>query len=89
MGLGYAEGGDGSCFDTELDGDAVAGFAVVDTEAPQHRLAVADGDVPRTVVAHEDEAIVEVHGVELRERSPGSQRVHDLHGHGVLEISFP
>jgi hypothetical protein len=32
-GLGYAEDGDGSCLDSELDGDAVAGFAVVDTEA--------------------------------------------------------
>src|ERR687898_525887 len=79
--LGYAEDGDGSRLDAELDGDAVAGLAVVDTKAPQKGLLVADGDVPRAVVAHEDEVIVEVHGVELGERSTSAQRVHDLHGH--------
>src|SRR5215203_5968641 len=45
-GLGYAEDGDGPGLDAELDGDAVARLAVVDAETPQHRLAVADGDVP-------------------------------------------
>src|SRR5215210_5719582 len=68
-GLGYAEDGDGSCLDTELNGDTIADLAMVDTEASEHRLLVADGDVPRTIMAHEDEVIVEVHGVELSERS--------------------
>src|ERR671920_212313 len=73
-GLGYAEDSNQPRFDAELDGDAVAGFAVVDPEPPQGRFAGADGDVSRSVVAHEDEAIVEIHRVELRERPARSQR---------------
>src|SRR5215204_6503861 len=71
-GLGNAEDGNGPGPDAELDRDPVAGLPMVDTQAPQHRLAVADGNVPWTIVAHQYEAFVEVHRVELRERSAGS-----------------
>jgi hypothetical protein len=88
-GLGDAEDGDGPGLDAELDRDPVACLPMVDPEATQHRLAATDGDVSGSVVAHQDKAIVEVHRVELRERTTGSQRVHHLHGDGVLEVSFP
>src|SRR5215212_3606877 len=87
-GLCYAKDRDRPRFDAELHGDPVAGLAMVDPEAPQGRFAVAYGDVSWSVMAHQYEALVEVHGIELRERPARSQGVHYLHGNGVLEITF-
>src|SRR5918997_6283501 len=88
-GLRYGEDRDGPCLDAELHGDAVARLPVVDPQAPQHRLAVAYGDVPGAVVAHEDKALVEVHRVELRERLARPEGVPHLHGDGVLQVVLP
>ncbi len=39
-------------------------------------------------MAQEDHSLVEVHGVELRERSPGPEAVHNLHRLGVLDFAL-
>src|SRR6266581_59746 len=55
-----AEHGDRSVLHVELDRDAPAAFAVVDAEPAEQRLALADGQVRRNVVAHLDHPAVVV-----------------------------
>ncbi len=63
----HAEHRDRALLDLELDAGAGAGLAVVLHQAAQHRLALGDVDVVRSVVADQDEAFVEVDRVELGE----------------------
>src|SRR5580700_11259749 len=58
--LADAERGDRPVLDVELDRDSPAALAVVHAKAAQQRLALADGQVRRAVVAHLDHAVAEV-----------------------------
>ena len=67
--LAEAEHGDRSVVDVELDRHAPAALAVVDAEAAQQRLARADREVGRSVVAHLDDVVAEVQRLQLGERA--------------------
>ena len=56
-----------------LDGEPAADFAVIDVERADLGLALGDGDVAGAVVAHEDDVVVEVHGVVLGEGAAGAE----------------
>ena len=77
--LADAERGHRAVLDVELDRDAPAALAVVDAEAAQQRLALADRQVGRAVVAHLDHAVAEVQGLQLGERAAGAEPVDDQH----------
>ena len=59
------EEGDGAIFDAHFDGESAADLAMVDLERPHFGFALGDGDVARTIVAHEDQIFVEVDSVVL------------------------
>ena len=67
--------GDGSVPDGHLNGEALPRFAVVHGQRHQADLALGDGKMGRSVVAQQDDVVVEVHGVEFREGAAGSKAV--------------
>src|SRR4029077_20850726 len=67
---------------------AAADLAVIDSQGAYFGLPFGDREVSGAVVAHEDHIVVVVDGVVLGERTAGAERVHDLHGLGILNFIF-
>ena len=87
-GLHDGEQRDGAVLDGHFDGKTAADFAVVDLEGADFGFSLRDGDMAGTVMAHEDDVIVEVHGVVLGEGTTDAEGVHDFHGLGIFNFEF-
>ena len=71
--------GDRPVLHVELDGNSETPLAVVDAKTAQQRPLVADREVGWAIMAHLDDAIAEVQCLELGERSPCAEAIHDEH----------
>src|SRR5579883_2468295 len=74
-GLRQAQDGHRPGLDVEFDGKAGAGLAMIEAQAAQDGAPVADGQMPGAVVAHQQETLVQVHGIEFGKRSADAQPV--------------
>ena len=68
--------------------DSVSAFAMVKPQAAQNWFAVADCDVPWTVMPHQNELLAQVHRVELGVRTARAEPVHDQHGEARLQVAL-
>src|SRR5205085_5530950 len=80
--------GDGTVLNGHLNGEPAADLAVIHIQRANLGLALGNGDVAWSVVAHEDHIVVEIAGVILCERTPDSEAIHYLHGLSVLDLVF-
>src|SRR5437016_546692 len=78
----------GTMLNGHLNGEPAAHLAVIHTQRANLGLALGNRDVAWSVVAHEDHIVVEIAGVILRERTPDSEAIHNLHGLSVLNLVF-
>jgi hypothetical protein len=62
---------------------------MIQLEFPQNRFLVTDSDVPWTVMPHEDEILIKVHGVKFGITATNSQSVHDEHSDAIFQVPLP
>src|SRR5208283_1523601 len=75
-------------FDDHFHGEAATDLAVIDGEWANSGSALCDGDMAGAVMAHEDDVVIEIDGIVLRERTAGTKTIQDLHGLGILDFAF-
>ena len=73
---------------TKEDLESAADLAVIDTEGSDAGLSLRNGDVPRPVVAHQDDVVVPINGIILREGTACTQQVHDFHRLDILDLKL-
>ncbi len=61
---------------------------MVNPEGPHLGLPFRNGDMARTVVSHQDDILIEIHGIILGERSTHTKAVEYFHGLNVLDLVF-
>src|ERR1035441_3260273 len=76
-------------FYVRLDADSVAALAMVQAEPAQDWFALSDAEMEWPVVAHEEEVLIKVHGIELRIAAAATQQVEHLHRLAILEVTLP
>src|SRR5262249_50588662 len=87
-GLSNAQNGHRAKFHACFDANAEAALAVVKSESAQHRAAFGDSQMKWSIMAHEQEVLLEIHRVKLSIASPATEQVHDLHCLAILQIPF-
>src|ERR1019366_8561397 len=62
---------------------------MVQAEPAQDWFALGNAEMEWPVVAHEEEVLIKVHGVELRVAAAAAQQIEHLHCLAVLEVALP
>ena len=84
--LNNGEDGHWAVLDGHLDGEAFAGFAVVDGHWNQSDTTLGNGKVGGAIVAEVNNIVCKISEVKLGEGTANTEEVHDLHGLHVLDL---
>ena len=75
-------------FHAHFHREPFADLSMVDIERPHLGFAFAYPQVAGSIMAHEDDVLVEIDRIIFGKRSPRSESIHDLHRLRVFHLIF-